>query len=267
MPLESTDNKLQKFEQHKADYVSRLNLLVDQLDAGLTPDFLTGLQLEWVSATAINVKPGSAWVSGTGRLKVAATIAKTALALGANAWGHVYLYSNAGVATVEVVTTAPVSAGFGAAYQKTGDATRRYLGSVRTDASGNILNFYHYDGNRIRYRANVNNMLVLNAGVATGETNVSCASFVPVTSRVAFLHLQNTGTNATDLWVGAGSGASDDSVTPPTSGLAVVGTGGQKGWVGEVPLNASQQFSYAYGPLAPTGGGAYCYVYGYHFDR
>lgn len=264
--LESTTNKLRKLEPNKADYVSLLNTLVDQLDAALTPDFIAGLQLEWVSASSVRVGTGSAWVSGTGRLKVSAAITVSSISLGASAWGHVYLYSNTGAAAVEVVTTAPVSAGFGSAYQKTGDATRRYLGSVRTDGSGNILNFYHYSGNRIRYRTDINTQLVLNNGTATAEANVSCAGFVPVTSRVALLHLMQSATNATNLWLGAGTGASDDSVAPPTTALGVVGTGGQKDWMGDVLLNASQQFSYAYS-VAPTGGGGYAYVYGYMFDR
>jgi hypothetical protein len=168
--------------------------------------------------------------------------------------GHAYLYNNAGVPAVEVSTTAPTNY-FAAAYQKTGDASRRYLGSVRTDGSGNILDFQHNAGNRIKYRSNVNNRLVLSAGTATTETNVSCSGLVPVTSRAAIIHAQNVSGNATNMWLGAGSGASDDSLTPPTTGLAVVGTlGGAKDWVDAVPINASQQFSYAF-DVAPTSGG------------
>lgn len=266
--LESSVNKLRKLEPHKANYVDPLNILIDQLDDALAPDYIAGFQLVWVSATAINILPGVAWVSGKGRLKVSATVSKTGISLGASTWGHVYLYYDSALAVpaIEIVTTAPTSAGFGSAYQKTGDATRRYLGSIRTDASGNILNFYHFEGTRILYRSDVNARLILNGGTATGETNVSCSGFVPATSRVAILHLQNTATNTTNMWIGAGSGASDDSVSPPTTGLQVVGSGGMKGWVGDVPINASQQFSYAFN-VAPTGGSGFAYIYGYSYDR
>jgi hypothetical protein len=152
----------------------------------------------------------------------------------------------------------------GTAYQKTGDATRRYLGSIRTNSSGGILQFRHYAGNRIRYL--IDAPLVLTAGAATAETLFDCSAYVPVTSRVARLHVLNVATNGANIWIGAGSGAGDDSVTPPTSGILVVGaTGGSKGVVDEIPLDSSRRASYAF-DVAPVGA-AYIYMAGYIFER
>ena len=63
-----------------------------------------------------------------------------------------------------------------------------------------------------------------------------------------------------------GTGAGDDSVTPPTSGILVVGaTGGSKDVVDEIPLDSSRRASYAF-DVAPVGA-AYIYMAGYIFER
>ena len=96
--------------------------------------------MQWVSATAITVTSGSAFVPSLNKcLPVPNAIALTGLVLAASTFYHVYLYSNAGVPAIEVVTTAPASPYNGTARAKTGDTSRRYVGSVLTDASGNIV--------------------------------------------------------------------------------------------------------------------------------
>lgn len=262
---QTTYQKLEKPKDREQLLEMFLQERFEDLGAIFGNTYIDGLRLEWVSATSIKVKTGAADLpDNSRRLRVTSDITVSGISLGASAWGHVYLYNNAGVPAAEVVTTAPAGY-FGTACQKGTDATRRYLGSVRTDGSGNVLNFYHHAGNRIRYRSDISPMLVLNGGTATAETNVSCSSYVPVTSRVAVIHAQNTSSNA-DVTFGAGAGASDDSVSPPTSFLGVVGSaGGAKDWVCDMPLNASQQFSYA--NTAAPNGAAYAYVYGYVFER
>ncbi|HEX8117322.1 MAG TPA: hypothetical protein VF521_08620, partial [Pyrinomonadaceae bacterium] len=139
----TTFQKIEKPADREALLEIFLQTRFDELGAIFGNAYIEGLRLEWVSANSVKVKTGMADLpDGSRRLRVAADITVSSISLGNNAWGHVYLYSNAGAAAVEVVTPAP-SNYFGGAYQKTGNATRRYLGSVRTDGSGNILNFLH----------------------------------------------------------------------------------------------------------------------------
>jgi hypothetical protein len=221
---------------------------------------IAGLGLVWLSGTGLRVTQGCAYVQGKGLGTLTANKDKTGLSLSASTWYHVYLYYNTGslLWDVEVVTTAPASY-FGTAYQKTGDATRRYLGSVRTNGSAALHKFYH-QGDTIHYLENTTAtpFRVLSAGVATVETVVSCNGVVPVTSKVVLARVANTATNT-----GGSLGNSEEA-----SGATMV-----RGFLAvmdspfELPLDGSQAFSYKYG-VAPTGGGGlYSDVSGYRFVR
>lgn len=229
-------------------YLSRL--------ASWEKTFLTGLQLEWLSATGVRIKPGAAYVQSVSTnannlVKVSANIDKTGLSLSASTWYHLYLYDVSGVATVEVVTTAPTNY-FGTAYQKTADATRRYLGSVRTDASGNIYRFIHFEG-RIRYLVptNASPFRALSAGGATSRTSVSLSSTLPVTARLAIVRLLELGGQIASI------GSPDDSGTYI---FQVVGNGSI---AAEVPADSSQGVTYS----VVAGGSLYIDVLGYVFQR
>lgn len=241
-----------------------VNLLAAYFDkaAAQIGALISGLQLEWVSASSIKVKKGVAALPGGGLVVVAADITKTGISLGANAWGHVYLYDNAGAAAVEVVTTAP-SNYFSTAYQKTSDATRRYLGSVRTDGSGNILNFAHDpQTNFVRYLTNIadtNNLTVLNAGTASTETTVGCTAAAPVTSNRILIRFDCTVPNTYAVM-----GNSIDSVTPPTSGIMFVNPSTSP--IADMPLDNSQAFTYRFN-AAPSSGALYGQMLGYYFKR
>jgi hypothetical protein len=255
----------QKFDK-PADREALLELFlqqrIEEFGAVFGNAHIEGLQLEWVSATSIKVKKGAADIpDGSRRLRVSSDITVSSISLGASVWGHVYLYNNAGLAAVEVVTTAPANY-FGSAYQKTGAATRRYLGSVRTDGSGNIYNFLHV-GPWMKYRVSVNlsPFRVLSSGTATSETSVSASAVVPVTSRLASLKFTNTTPNANST-----TGTSDDSITfgGGTYGIATAGAGGS--FFCDHPLNSSQAFTYLF-DAAPASGGLLVDVLGYLFDR
>jgi hypothetical protein len=192
-----------KLETLQAQKEATINEGFDNWDIGLA-GFITGLRLEWVSVSSIRVKPGAAQIPAGDLLISTADITVSSISLGNNAWGHVYLYGNAGVPAVEVVTTAPAGY-FGGAYQKTGVSTRRYLGSVKTDSSGNILNFQHDPlTGFVRY---LNNPFaapneVLATGTATAETTVQAgpsgpsAGIVPATSRMRRAMACTTSPNA-----------------------------------------------------------------------
>ena len=258
----TTNNRFEKPMSVERNLELFIQTMLDEVDAALPEDYITGLRLEWVSASSVKVNPGAVWVSGYGRLRVSTAITVTGISLGASAWGHVYLYSNAGVATVEVVTTAPVSY-FGPAWQKTGVATRRYLGSVRTDASGNVYNFTHNpQTNFIRYRANqfLAPFRVLSNGVATSATDVDCSGVVPVTlGGVAYFRVDNQ-SSASAVYFGA-----SDGFTPSAAG-GEDGVGTLRDTRVFLTMNSSRVLKYIFGS-APGGAGAYVEVHGYFFQR
>ncbi|HEX7956127.1 MAG TPA: hypothetical protein VF508_04240 [Pyrinomonadaceae bacterium] len=247
---------------HERNLEAYLRLRLIDIDAALGNDYIAGLRLEFVSASSIKVNPGVAFVQGFGRMRVSAAITVASISLGAGAWGHVYLYSNSGVAAVEVVTTAPVNY-FGSAWQKTGDTSRRYLGSVRTDASGNIYNFNHNpQTNFIRYRANqfLAPFRVLSNGVATSATDVDCSAVVPVTlGGVAYFRVDNQ-SSASAVYFGA-----SDGFTPSSAG-GEEGVGTLRDMRAFLTLNPSRVLKYIFG-LASGASGVYMDVHGYFFQR
>ncbi|ALN79515.1 hypothetical protein [Lysobacter antibioticus] len=171
--------------------------VADSAQSPTSVGYIDGLRLLYVSANAVTADSGSAYIQGLARrVDVSTAIAKSSLSLSASTWYHVYLFESAGVADIEIVTTAPAAAYNGTARSKTGDTSRRYLGSVRTDGSGNILAFTHY-GNRIAYDAGGSGTLrPLANGNATSDTAVSLASYVPVTTTVATLLLSTNSSTA-----------------------------------------------------------------------
>lgn len=237
---------------------------VDLDDRYKAAGYIDGLMLQWVSATALTVATGSAYIEGSGKIvPSSAAIAKAGLALSASTWYHVYLYLNAGTPDVEIVTTAPVVYS-GTARSKTGDTSRRYLGSVLTDGAGNLYNFLHV-ANRMQWRLDPGAapFRVLSGGVATVATSVSLAGAVPVTSRLAQLRLINLATNAAILRVGT----SDDS---SAAGIAAINQSPAGSTVSQafldLPIDSSQAIEYNF-TAAPAGSGAFIDVYGYTYER
>lgn len=226
--------------------------------------YIDGLKMVRVSGTALTVTTGSAYIQSLGRaVDVATDIAKTGLSLTASVWYHVYLYLNAGVPDVEIVTTAPAASYSGTARSKTGDTSRRYVGSVKSDSGANLYNFQH-TGDYIAYRngQNASPFRILANGTATAETTVSAAEVAPVTSTAAQVRLLNTASSGTAL-----TGTSEDSVSGGGGGGTGIGsvTVGQQAAMLH-PLDASQTLTYWY-QAAPTGTGLYIDVYGYQFGR
>jgi hypothetical protein len=260
---ETTYQQFEKPAERERLLEAIVGLRLEEIGEALGNAHVEGLRLEWVSVSSVRVKTGAADVpDGSRRIRVTADITVAGLALGVSVWGHVYLYDNAGTPAVEVNTTAPVKY-FGSAYQKTGDATRRYLGSVRTDAAGNILCFNHNVGsNFIRYMANIiaSPLRVLNGGVATTETSVDCSGAVPFTSRLMLGRITSTSTNA-DAYIGC----SDDNITLSTTAFLAVGVRGSLPEVHAVPLNTSQACTYL--TNAAPNGAVYIDVTGYWFER
>ena len=232
----------------------------------LTAGYIDGLQMKWVSGTALTVTSGAAYIEGSGKvLRATANIAKTGLSLTASTWYHVYLYSNAGTPDVEISTTAPDAPYNGTARAKTGDSSRRYVGSIKTSAAGAIYNFVHtLETGLIFYRnqQDAAPFRLLQNGQATTETAVSAAAVAPVTASMMQARLFTSPSTSSAAYFGT----SDDSAGgPPTSGI--VGVGPNSNAYTLFPLNSAQQLTYWNQSAPGINQGAFVDVYGYLFDR
>lgn len=227
----------------------------------LSPALIDGLQLQWLSGTALTVTTGLAMIPSLGRtVRVNAPLAKAGLALVASAWHHVYLWLNAAVPDIEIVTTAPDAPYFATARAKPGDTSRRYLGSVLTDAAGQLFNFLH-SGHTMAYQVIAQNapFRVLSSGASTAKTEVSVAGAVPITARVATLSCNATSDTSVRL-----GNANDGGVAV---GEAIYAFKGGATVIVPMPLTATGTFNYGYTAAPTNGGGLIVDVTGYQFER
>jgi len=76
----------------------------------------------------------------------------------------------------------------------------RRIGWVRNDSSADLLSFLQIGSSNTReyvYRESMTGVLrVLQAGTATGATDVDCSSLMPSTSRLAQIHVENQSDDA-----------------------------------------------------------------------
>lgn len=150
----------------------------------LPKGYIDGLKMEWVSANSLRVSSGSAYIQSLDYiLDVSSAVAKSGLSLSASEWYHVYLFDNAGVADIEIVTTAPASPFNGTARAKTGDNSRRYIGSIRTNASSQIMRFNH-SGEAVGWLESTAYapLRILAGGTSATPTAFSTAGCSPVTA-------------------------------------------------------------------------------------
>jgi hypothetical protein len=236
-------------------------LVAADVASALPTDYISGLKLIWNSATSISVGTGSAVIPSTGKLEtVSATLTLSSLVLSASTFYHVYLYDNAGTPAIECVTTAPASPYQGTARAKTGDTTRRYIGSVLSDGSGNLIGFNHYNSNKILYDAGGSRVApfrVLSAGSATTPTAVSLASIVPLTALAATVILT------------AASGTPFYNIRKSTTGPVFISYPAIASGNPIYPIltdisSPGQSIAYDY---SASGGSAYIDVAGYFFER
>lgn len=212
---------------------------------------IDGLKLIWNSANSISVGTGECYAENGDRINVATMLTASSLSLSSSTWYHLYLYLSGGSPALEVVTTAPV-AWKGLAYSKTGDTSRRYVGSVRTDGSGNILQFQHDPASN--YCALMYPIpSILTNGKATTYTSVAANAYAPTTARFLMLTIVNA-----DATYNATLKTSDTSNDVLTSFAATR-------QVMTFPCNAAQEVQYKYGTTPANG--LYLTVAGYSFER
>lgn len=153
-------------------------------------DDLSGLLVgpvfvEVTGAGAVNVGAVQCCVIGNVRRHTTGTSSVTLPSLSANTWYYLYALpdGDSGLA-FELSPTAPsASSGY---TQMTGDPTRRYLASLRADATPQLLPMRRV-GSRTVYRrtdALATAMQALAAGAATSWADVSCASQIPPHARM-----------------------------------------------------------------------------------
>jgi hypothetical protein len=229
---------------------------------GVGKGFIEGLQMVWVSLTSIQVLPGSCYMPNLSRVyKVPATLT-VAPPAGVTGFGHIYLYDNAGTPALEMVTTDPVSY-WNDARNKTGDATRRYIGSVLL-SSGSAFNFRHYPSQgRVSYTYGtpaLSPFNVLSGGTATTATVVSAAAICPPTATHVEGLLSASGTGS--VYIG------NEEYATPLSGsnwlFAALTTGYMAVSIPFALNNSLRRFQYL---VAGGGTSAFVSVSGYIFGR
>lgn len=231
---------------------------------GLPKGYIEGLKMEWVSGTSVRLTTGAAYVPSLDRvLDVPAAITKAGLSLTASTLYHVFLLLSGATPDFEIVTTAPAAAYSGTARAKTGDASRRYIGSIRTMGSGAIAKFTHDPAaGAITYLEDINTVpfALVAGGTATTPTTISCSAVVPITSKRAKFLANNNASGQTVFM----SNSEAVSALSTSNWLAFISPAGS--FYAEYPLDASQAFNYLYS-AAPSGGQAFIRVAGYSYER
>lgn len=222
--------------------------------------YIDGLKLEWVSGSQIRVTPGAAYVPGPKRISELAASVTLTPSLSASTIYHVYLTVSGATVSAEAVTTAPSSPYSGTARTKSGDTSRRYLGSFRTTTGSAITKFRH-DGLLMEYMDVIANYggQVLSAGMSTTPTNVSCSAVVPVTSTMALINFANF---AEFIAVIANT---DCNYTLSSSNWLFALNPSSRLW-GFIPLASNQTFNYMMF-AAPASNGLLANLVGYQFER
>lgn len=209
--------------------------------------YIDGARLEYVSGTQIRVTPGAAYVPGPKRIAELAAAVTLTPSLAASTWYHAYLTVIAGVVGAEASTVAPAAPYTGTARAKTGDTSRRYVGSFKTDASGSIIQFVIDTAGTFRYLIgnNLAPLRCLSNGKATTRTTVSFSGAIPVTAIGAILIATNSDTA---LFANLS--------TPAAVSASVIGVapgGALAGQILTFPTDAAQAVDYYYATLPANG--------------
>lgn len=163
--------------------------------------YIDGLLPVRVSGNALNILPGAAYVPGINDVISAPLLSLSGLALAPSTWYYLYLWSNNGNASVEIVTTVPSEVYSGNARVKSTDTSRRFIGALLTNVSGNLIPFWVTADNFLNYQdtTTVTPFRCVSGATQTTPTAVSLASAVPMTSRSVRLHINNSGSSTSYL--------------------------------------------------------------------
>lgn len=224
--------------------------------------YIDGFKMEYVSGTQIRFTGGSAYIPSLGRaITLASPVTKTPT-LAANTWYHNYAYDNAGTPDVEVSTIAPAVPYTGTARVKTGDTSRRYIGSIRTNASSQIMRFTHTHASgdfRWGELPSAAPLRILTAGSATVSTDVSTAGCAPITGAAIFTRVLQNGSTGI-VYIGSPVDGTAVSISNYTVSLEAT-----KELYTFLPI-INQTVKYIFG-TAPASSGAFLDVLGFQYER
>ncbi|WP_438301697.1 hypothetical protein [Pseudomonas sp. NMS19W] len=218
--------------------------------------FIEGLSLVWLSGTSIAIRPGSAYVPSANKVVTYAGGTINPMTVGAvNTFIHLYL-TDAGA--IEQSTTAAPVRYYNQAHQKTGDNTRRYIGSIliNTNAAGAYQFAHRLADSSIMYTvANPESTTfrLLSGGASVAAFNTR--TIAPVTAHTLEAAWQNVGTVSVKF-------TPSDAGTPIASGWMVF-VPPSAIFNGRCPIASDGTITYS----ATGGGSANCYALGYYFDR
>lgn len=230
--------------------------------SALSAGAINGLGLGWVSGTSISVRAGVCALQSGALVQFTSATTVSGLALSASTQYAVYAYLSGSTPSIEVSSTAPTSPYYGTARSKTGDASRRYLGSIITDASGAISQFSHsVDRGEITYTNPGNTRRVLSAGTATSATLVSCSSHIPLTAVSILARYLNTApAGSSNFYCGPGN------ATLTVNAWSIAVFPGSQAAFGYCPVDSSGNIYYL-NSATPTSGGGFVDILGYAFER
>lgn len=153
-----------------------------------------------MDGVTVSVGPGVCYTPNTIRLISDGTASVVLASPTINTWYHAYAFQGVdGTLALEVVSTAPSAPYQGTARTKTGDTTRRYLGSMYVGANGKIRPFRHSIagdvGNRILFDAStaagsIPNP-ILSVLTATTVQTLALNPILPVTAKEAICQIAN----------------------------------------------------------------------------
>lgn len=171
-----------------------------------------GCAFSWASATSVAIGPGLLRVGGA----LLASNGSTTLALGSmspSTLYAIYAYSNAGVRALEKSTDVPEWDAALGYWKKTGDASRRRVGWVRTDGAGAMIRFrtppkrlsrvreiwWQYEASQITYPFSLVSVS------PTAWTSFSLAGLVPADATGYSLKMYGVDSAMTGFFVGISS--------------------------------------------------------------
>jgi|GEM_PF-3418591 len=219
---------------------------------GVGRGYIDGLTLSWVSATSISVGAGSAYIPSVS--KVVSYAGGTFTPSGAaNSFIHIYLTA---AGDIEQAATVPLRY-YNQAHQKTGDNSRRYIGSLLVGAANNVYKFHHHPlDSSMSYtfgNPSIAPFRILNG--VTGIGSVSASASCPPTAHTLIGSFQ---TNAG----GIAQFTPSDALTSVSTGWQVFVSAGTV-QTGSCRIADDRTISY----YTSSSNLAYIYTLGYYFDR
>lgn len=237
-----------------ATLAARIEQVNTRVTDSINKRFIRGLDLT-VSTTTVTVSAGAAVIPSTGApLEVSAPVTANIGTTTASTWYHVYLYSNNGTPAIEISTTLPTPYAY-PAHTKTGDTSRRYLGSFRVDLTNGVRGVNTIEGRAFLQNSWYSVNRVLAGGTATPRTAVDVSSLNPVTALTCLLSVNN-GSTAGVAAIGSTNEASGDMINIPVNGK----------FTAEIPFRSYPNIFYQY-LSAASGGGLYIDIGGYTYAR